>query len=124
MWRSSHATHHLLGIDIGTQGTKAVLFDRQGRALASAFRKSRLHQPAAGVVEEDPEYQFKTVCQCIKSCVTEAGIDRDADRGDWHRRTDGRDSRDRRGRQASRLTIPGWTRAVADYISEMRATGR
>ncbi len=39
---------HLLGIDIGTQGTKAVLFDRQGQSLASAFRKSRLHQPAAG----------------------------------------------------------------------------
>ena len=46
-----------------------------GRALATAFRKSRLHQPAPGVVEEDPEYQFKTVCQCIKACVAEAGID-------------------------------------------------
>ena len=65
---------NLLGIDIGTQGTKAVLFDRRGRTLAAAFRKSRLHRPAPGVVEEDPEYQFKTVCQCIKSCVSQAGI--------------------------------------------------
>ncbi len=37
---------NLLGIDIGTQGTKAVLFDRRGRTLAAAFRKSRLHRPA------------------------------------------------------------------------------
>ena len=66
---------HLLGIDIGTQGTKAVLFDREGQALAAAFRKSRLHQPAPGIVEEDPEYQVKTVCQCIKACLADAGVD-------------------------------------------------
>ncbi|MHB8862210.1 MAG: xylulokinase [Pirellulaceae bacterium] len=65
---------NLLGIDIGTQGTKAVLFDRRGRTLAAAFRPSRLHRPAPGVVEEDPEYQFKTVCQCIKACIAQAGI--------------------------------------------------
>lgn len=66
---------YLLGIDIGTQGTKGVLFNRQGRALASAFRRSRLHQPAPGVVEEDPEYQFRTVCQCSKACLAEARVD-------------------------------------------------
>ncbi len=66
---------YLLGIDVGTQGTKAVLFDDQGRSLASAVRRSRLHQPVAGMVEEDPDYQFTTVCQCIKACVTQAGID-------------------------------------------------
>ena len=66
---------HLLGIDIGTQGTKAVLFNGEGQGLASAFRKSRLHQPAPGVVEEDPEYQLKTVCQSIKACLAEAGVD-------------------------------------------------
>ena len=65
----------LLGIDVGTQGTKAALFDGRGRTLATAFRKSQLHQPAPGVVEEDPERQFKTVCQCIRACLTESGLD-------------------------------------------------
>jgi xylulokinase len=65
----------LLGIDIGTQGTKAVLFDRDGQTLAATFHKSRLYQPAPGVVEEDPEYQFKTLCRCVKTCVGRAGID-------------------------------------------------
>jgi xylulokinase len=65
----------LLGIDVGTQGTKAAVFDGQGRTLATAFRKSQLHQPAPGVVEEDPERQYKTVCQCIRSCVADAGVD-------------------------------------------------
>lgn len=65
---------YLFGIDVGTQGTKAALFDRQGRTRATAFRKSQLYRPAAGSVEEDPERQFKTVCQCLRACIAEADI--------------------------------------------------
>ncbi|MFZ4397457.1 MAG: xylulokinase [Kiritimatiellia bacterium] len=67
----------LLGVDIGTQGTKAALFDTRGRCLARAFFKSRLHQPAPGTVEEDPESQVASVCatiaQCLKSAKADAG---------------------------------------------------
>jgi xylulokinase len=66
---------HLLGIDIGTQGTKAVLVDIHGRLRGSAFCKSRLHRPAPGAVEEDPEYQFRAVCRCIRACVEASRID-------------------------------------------------
>ena len=65
---------YLIGIDIGTQGTKAALFDSSGRAYATAFCKSRLHQPAVGVVEEDPERQLASVCQCIRRCLSESGL--------------------------------------------------
>jgi xylulokinase len=68
-------TAQLMGIDIGTQGTKGVLFDQRGRVVARATVKSRLHQPGPGIVEEDPEYQFRTVCRCIKACVTQPGGD-------------------------------------------------
>ena len=64
----------LIGVDIGTQGTKAALFAEDGACLASAFRKSALHQPRAGVVEEDPERQVATVCQTIKECVVKARV--------------------------------------------------
>lgn len=66
----------LFGIDIGTQGTKAVLFDEAGQCLAQAFEPSCLHRPAPGVVEEDPERQFSTVCSTIKKCVAQARIGR------------------------------------------------
>lgn len=66
----------LVGIDVGTQGTKTVIFDEAGRALAQAFQRSQLHRPAPGVVEEDPERQFASVCATIKRCVGEAGIGR------------------------------------------------
>ena len=69
------STSYLVGVDIGTQGTKAALFSDAGQTVASAFRKSRLDRPEPGVVEEDPEFQVKTVCQCVKSCLREAGID-------------------------------------------------
>jgi xylulokinase len=62
----------LIGVDIGTQGTKAVLVSEEGTLLASSFRKSALHQPRAGVVEEDPERQVAAVCATIKECVGKA----------------------------------------------------
>jgi len=68
-------TQYLIGVDIGTQGTKALLFDRQGRPLTSAFRRSRLYQPAPGVVEEDPADQFQAVCWCIRTCLRKAKTD-------------------------------------------------
>ncbi len=64
----------LIGVDIGTQGTKAVLFSSDGRCLAQAFEASKLHTPRSGVVEEDPECQFASVCRTICQCVAEADI--------------------------------------------------
>lgn len=63
-----------IGIDVGTQGTKAAVFSQDGRCLGRAFMPSRLHQPRAGVVEEDPEVQFASVCKTIRQCVRQARI--------------------------------------------------
>jgi xylulokinase len=65
----------LLGVDIGTQGVKVVLFSVEGRTLASVFRPSELHRPSPGVVEEDPEFQLRNVCDGIRSCMRKAGAD-------------------------------------------------
>ncbi|MDC7228057.1 MAG: FGGY family carbohydrate kinase [Spirochaetales bacterium] len=59
----------LIGIDIGTQGTKAAIFSEDGRTLAESFRKSNLFQPEPGVVEEDPEEQLDAVCNTIKELI-------------------------------------------------------
>ena len=64
----------VIGVDIGTQMTKAAVFTRDGTCLANAFRKSRLLRPAPGTVEEDPEHQFATVCQTIRECVRTARL--------------------------------------------------
>jgi len=59
----------LIGVDIGTQGTKAAAFTAAGKCLASTFVPSKLYQPGGGVVEEDPEYQVTTVCRAVSGCV-------------------------------------------------------
>ncbi|MDD4710550.1 MAG: xylulokinase [Eubacteriales bacterium] len=45
---------YLLGIDLGTSGTKTVLFDVNGSAVASATVEYPLHQPQNGWAEQDP----------------------------------------------------------------------
>jgi xylulokinase len=64
----------VLGVDIGTQGTKAALFTPEGRCLATAFCRSDLYTPAEGIVEEDPEKQVASVCRTIKQCVKQSGV--------------------------------------------------
>ena len=65
---------YLIGIDIGTQGTKAALFTEEGECVAEAFQKSDLYQPSLGVVEEDPETQAQSVCDTIKECVEKSKV--------------------------------------------------
>ena len=68
----------LIGVDIGTQGTKTAIFADDGTCLAQAFQPSKLHQPRSGVVEEDPETQFESVCRTIRQCMKTAKIDKAA----------------------------------------------
>jgi xylulokinase len=43
----------LMGVDLGTTGCKAVVFDEEGRVLASAYREYPLHFPKTGWIELD-----------------------------------------------------------------------
>ena len=67
------STHCLLGIDVGTQGTKAALFSSDGACLADSFQQSNLIKPAPGIVEEDPEEQVHAACKAIKDCLHRFG---------------------------------------------------
>ena len=61
-----------IGVDIGTQGVKAAIYDQDGACLGEAFRKSELLHPAAGAVEEDPERQVHSTCEVISECAGRA----------------------------------------------------
>lgn len=63
----------LIGVDIGTQGTKAALYTSEGRRLAEAFEASDIRRPAPGAVEEDADRQAASVLRTIASCVEQAG---------------------------------------------------
>ena len=59
----------LLGIDIGTSGTKTVLFDEQGQVLAAYTGEYPLSQPHNGWAEQDPEDWWDTCCKAVKKAV-------------------------------------------------------
>ena len=66
------ANERVIGIDIGTQGTKTALFDLSGNCLAEAFHDSNLKRPAPNAIEEDPEEQYEAVCAGIRDCVEQS----------------------------------------------------
>jgi xylulokinase len=57
----------LLGLDVGTTGTKGVVFDLDGRILASAYREYPLISPRPGWQELDPNH----VWLCVKAVLAE-----------------------------------------------------
>lgn len=46
---------YLIGIDIGTSGTKTVLFDTDGNVVKSKTVEYPLYQPHNGWAEQNPE---------------------------------------------------------------------
>ena len=55
----------LLGIDVGTTGCKAVIFDAAGRDLAAARREYPLGHPRDGFWELDPELVWQQVLAVV-----------------------------------------------------------
>ena len=45
---------YILGVDIGTSGTKTVLFSEDGTPVASALYDYPLYTPCNGYAEQDP----------------------------------------------------------------------
>ena len=66
---------YLVGVDLGTMGTKAAIFDADGQLLASAYEESELCYPQPGYVEQDPEDFYGSSTRTIRQCVESSGID-------------------------------------------------
>jgi len=64
---------YLIGIDIGTQGTKGQLFDTDLNALATAFEESKLIQPEPGTTWQEADDLYGSVIRVIKSLAEQSG---------------------------------------------------
>lgn len=64
----------LLGLDIGTTATKAILVDPEaGTTVAEASRECDLSSPKPGWAEEDPNQWWDNVCQLVPALLAELG---------------------------------------------------
>jgi xylulokinase len=65
----------LLGIDVGTGGTRAVLLDETGRVLSAADAEhAPMASPKIGWAEQDPRDWWRAACVAIKECLGKGGV--------------------------------------------------
>ncbi len=65
---------YVIGIDIGTQGTKAALFNEDMEMLGTAFEESRLISPKPGTVWQEPEEIYSSCANTIKELLEKSGV--------------------------------------------------
>jgi xylulokinase len=65
---------HLLGIDVGTTGCKAIVFDPQGTIKGQGFHEYDVvcHEPS--MAEQDAERVWELTCGVIKQAVFQSGV--------------------------------------------------
>jgi glycerol kinase len=66
---------YVLALDQGTTSSRAILFDRAGRSVASAQQEFPQIFPAAGHVEHDPEAIWSSQLQTARDALARAGLD-------------------------------------------------
>ncbi|MBN2323572.1 MAG: hypothetical protein JXQ30_07555 [Spirochaetes bacterium] len=60
---------HLLGIDVGTTGTKSALFTEDGRFVDIEYRAYPISYPEKGWAEQDPEDWWNALCGTVRAVV-------------------------------------------------------
>ena len=60
---------YVIGIDIGTSGTKTVLFDEKGKVIASKTIEYPMYQPQNGYAEQDPADWYNAAVNTIRSVI-------------------------------------------------------
>ena len=58
---------YVIGVDIGTSGTKSVLFDEAGEVISSASEEYPLYQEKNGYAEQEPTDWYKASINTIKT---------------------------------------------------------
>lgn len=66
---------YLLGIDVGTSGTKSVLMESSGTILDTALCEYPIDTPNPGWAEQDPHVWWQATVETIRRVLANSGID-------------------------------------------------
>jgi xylulokinase len=66
--------NYLLGIDLGTSGTKTVLFSQDGSVVASSTVEYQMSQPENGWAEQAPEDWWNAAVQTIGTVLRKSAV--------------------------------------------------
>ncbi|MCG8509328.1 MAG: xylulokinase, partial [Rhodospirillales bacterium] len=68
---------HLLGIDIGTSGTKTLICNEDGNVVATANAEHDIASPKPGWSEQDPLQWWDATCKATKAALKKAKLKKD-----------------------------------------------
>ncbi|WP_309085657.1 FGGY family carbohydrate kinase [Chelativorans sp.] len=66
---------YVIGVDIGTMGTKTGIYDEDGRLCGTAYEESKLYYPKPGWVEQINEEIYGSAIRTIRAAMEQGGID-------------------------------------------------
>ena len=72
---------YLIGIDLGTTGCKAAVYDKHGECWGESYLEYGLITLSSVMIEQDPHAWWGLTCQAIQESLTDAGIDRSGVKG-------------------------------------------
>jgi len=65
---------YLVGVDLGTSGTKSALYQVDGTKVAEASAEVALHYPKPGIVEQDNADFYDSAAATVKKCIDQSGV--------------------------------------------------
>src|SRR5205807_9389828 len=65
---------YLLGIDIGTSGTKTLICDEDGKVLATAMAEHPISSPKPGWSEQNPSDWWQATCLATKAVLKKSKV--------------------------------------------------
>lgn len=66
---------YLIGVDLGTSGTKAALYQIDGKLISEASVEVPLFYPKPGVVEQENEDFYTSAAQTVRKCIESSGVE-------------------------------------------------
>jgi xylulokinase len=67
----------ILGVDIGTEGCKAILFNVKGESLARAYRPYGIRVPEPSWAEQNPHWWWNAVRKSVSAVLRKKSVNRD-----------------------------------------------
>src|SRR5687768_16831524 len=66
---------YLIGIDIGTSGTKTILVGPEGKVKARATAEYPLYTPKPQWSEQNPEDWWQAACVTVREVLSKSGVE-------------------------------------------------
>ena len=66
---------YLIGVDLGTSGTKAALYQIDGKLISDASIEVPLFYPKPGTVEQENDDFYTSAAQTVRKCIESSGVE-------------------------------------------------